>query len=54
MTTRSVVRVWTGPLLHGITALTLALTAAVAAGASVAAASTPVDLGVSRPAGPAI
>jgi hypothetical protein len=55
MTTRSVSRVWTGRVLRAITALALALAlaAAVAAGGS-AVASTPVDPGVARPAGPAI
>jgi len=54
MTTRSVSRVWMGSLLRGITALTPALTAAVVAGMSAAAASAPVDLGGSRPARPAV
>jgi hypothetical protein len=54
MTTRSVSRVWMGRLLRVIAALTLALTAAVAPGLSVAAASTPVDPGVSWPAGSAV
>ncbi|MDB5114325.1 MAG: hypothetical protein JWL78_1395, partial [Chloroflexi bacterium] len=41
-------------MLRAITALTLALTATVTAGVSVAVASTPVDPGVSRPAGAAV
>jgi hypothetical protein len=54
MTTRPVSRGWTGRLLRAITALTLALAAAVAAGGSVAAACPPVDPGVARPAGLAV